>query len=104
MEIYIAPPEDKPDAVLSRPAVMGALGKAGLVVEAQEERKVPGTERLFWSLRFAGSDAQLVLQESVGSLVFGTLEQSAFDTSTVPSAVCRALEGLGWAVDEENFG
>lgn len=104
LEIYIAPPEGKLNAALTRPAVIDALGNAGLVVEAQEERKVAGSERSFWSLRFAGSDAQLVLQEADEGLVFGTLEQSMFDTSTVPSVVCSALEGLGWEVIEDDVG
>ena len=104
MEIYIAPPEGKPDAALTRTTVIEALGNAGVVVEGQEERNVPGGERLFWSLRFAGSDAQLVLQEAGGLLVFGTLEQSMFDASSVPAVVCTALVGLGWEVIEDDVG
>jgi hypothetical protein len=104
VELYIAPPEADPDVTLTRGAVLDALGAAGLVVEAQEERSVSGTERLFWSLRLSGGDAHLVFQEQGGRLLFATLEQSMFDNSTVPTAACRALEGLGWQVDEENVG
>ncbi len=104
MELYIAPPEADPGATLSRATVLGALAGAGLVVEAQEERSVSGTERLVWSLRISGSNAHLEFQEASGQLVFATLEQSMFDASTVPPVVCSVLEGLGWQVDQENVG
>jgi hypothetical protein len=35
---------------------------------------------------------------------FATIEQSLFDTSDLPDRICRALESLGWEVDQENVG
>jgi hypothetical protein len=104
MEIYIAPPTETPTAALSRQQILAALAESGVAIANQIER--PGVDSFpaRWSLSFIGSDATLECHERDGGLIFATLEQSMFDTSSVPDHVCRALEHLGWVVDQENVG
>jgi hypothetical protein len=104
MEVYIGPPEAKPDAALSRRQVLAALSEAGLVLAKVEEKAGAGHSRARWILSFQGSDAGLEFQETDAGLVFATLEQSMLDTSDYPDRICGALESLGWEVDQENVG
>lgn len=104
MEIYIAPSEASPGAVLQREQVLEALAQMGLEVARAEEKAATGRLRAWWTLSFAGTDVTLQFQETDQGLVFATLEQSMVDSSDVPDRICRALETMGWEVDQENVG
>jgi len=104
MEIYIGPPEAKPDATLSRDLVLAAFAQAGLAVAKVEKKPDVGRPRALWIVFFEGSEACLQFQETDAGLVFATLDQSMLDTSGYPDRICATLEALGWEVDQENVG
>jgi len=104
MEAYVGPPEAHPDVVLRREQVLAALAAEGVAVTRTEERPATDSPRGRWALSFEGSGVSLHFQETRDGLVFATVEQSAFDASDLPDRICRALESLGWQVDQENVG
>ncbi len=104
MEVYIGPAQATPDRVLHRDEVLAALAREGVAVARKEEKPATGSLRARWILSFEGSEVALQFQETGEGLVFATLDQSMFDTSELPDRLCRALESLGWAVDQENVG
>lgn len=104
MEVHIGPPQTEPDAVLHREQVLGALRTVGVAVSKAEEKSASGSLRTRWVLSFEGAEVSLQFQEAHYGLVFATIEQSMFDTSDLPDRICRALEALGWEVDQENVG
>jgi hypothetical protein len=104
MEVYIGPPKVHPDVVLSRDEIIGALKGQGLVVSNAAEFPATGSLRARWVLSFEGSEISLQCQEASDGVVFATIEQSMFDRSDLPDRICRALESLGWEVDQQNVG
>lgn len=104
MEVYIGPPGVSSDAILHREHVLAALAQVGLAVARAEEKAATGRLRAWWTLSFDGTDVSLQFQETNEGLVFATLEQSMFDSCDVPDRICRALQTLGWEVDQENVG
>jgi hypothetical protein len=104
MEVYIGPPDTALGAHLSREQVLGALADAALVIETADETLDTGSGKARWILSFQANDARLTFQVTVTGLVFATLDHSAFDNSTYPDRICRALETLGWQVDSSNVG
>jgi hypothetical protein len=104
MEVYIAPSEAQPDALLSRQQVLTALAAAGLAVAGAAQKPGAGEGKIHWILTFAGTDDVLDFQAMGDRLVFATLVQSMFDQSNHADRICSVLEALGWSVDQENVG
>ena len=104
MEVYIGPPEARPDATLSRGQVLTALAEAGFSVAKMEETPATGGLRAFWIVSLVESDISLHFQETDAGLVFVTLDQSMFDASDIPDRICGIFERLGWEVDQDNVG
>ena len=104
MEVYIGPPQSDPGVAPRREQVLVALTAEGVAVTKAEERPASGSLRARWVLSFKGSEVSLQFQQTEDRLVFATIEQSMFDTSDLPDRICRALESLGWEVDQENVG
>lgn len=104
MEVYVGPPQTEPAVVLRREQVLAALTAEGVGVTKAEERPASGSLRARWILAFEGSEVSLQFQETGDGLAFATIEQSMFDASDLPDRVCRALESLGWEVDQETIG
>lgn len=102
MEVYIAPSTSK--SFVRREDVLSALGREGLLGIPSAGRVAVDGGSTLWSLSFEGTNVLLRFQESEDRLVFATLEQSMFDDSDVPDRICRALEALGWEVDQESVG
>ena len=104
MEVYVGPPEADADVVLRREQVLTAFTTAGVAVARADETPPSGSGRGRWTLAFEGSGVSLQFQETSDGLVFATIEQSMFEASDLPDRICRALESLGWEVDQENVG
>jgi hypothetical protein len=104
MEVYVGPPQTDPAVVLRRDQVLAALTAEGVGVTRAEERPASGSLRARWVLSFEGANVSLEFQEAHDGLVFATIEQSMFDASDLPDRICRALESLGWEIDNENVG
>lgn len=104
MEVYVGPPQAAPDLILRRDQVVAALTKEGVAVSRAVETPATASIRARWILSFEGSEIALQFQETADGLVFATIEQSMFDESDLPDRICRALESLGWEVDQENVG
>ena len=104
MEVYVGPPEADGEVVLRREQVLAALTTAGVAVAKADGTPPSGSGRARWTLSFEGSEVSLQFQETSEGLVFATIEQSMFEASDLPDRLCRALESLGWEVDQENVG
>ena len=104
METYVGPPPDGSNTPLSKERVRDALRAQGLWVVSEAEELEQLDRRGRWSVRFEGTSARLDFQVEKQSLVFATVEQSMFEESSLPDLVFEALEGVGWAVDQESIG
>jgi hypothetical protein len=104
MEVYIGPPQGKPEAILRRQEVLEALAHQGLLATRTEERSAADNVRAKWILFFGDGSVSVQFQETEVGLVFATVEFSMFDASGVADQISDALEELGWETDDESVG
>lgn len=104
MEVYVGPSQAEPDLVLRHEQVIAALTNEGVAVSRADETPATASPRARWVLSFEGTEIALQFQETADGLIFATIQQSMFDESDLPARICRALESLGWKVDQDNVG